>query len=857
MVDPVQDKLRDFYTGGETQIAINKWINNISENSGTPWRSSDISELRATINQEIAKSDNPNESQLQLQAYLNEAESGVREMAAQGMTFNLADEIKSIGSRYPSDFYLAVENDAMDTYKRLNPVKSAGSQIGGAFLPMVATVAANQVAKKFPFIPKVPLYIPPGVQVVKDAVVATTRKLTKKLNPFQSGIAKSGVYGTAYSMGDDEGSIKERALKMKPYVAGVTSLVLSIPSNLVTQRIFSSLADRISKFPSKDRGEEIAYDMVIEAMENDAGTIEEALVQAVNAMNKGRSLTVADVSTSSADLLDMVNMIPSKLTKQSRQVLQDRQSGRFGRLQTDLQNAFGAEAGYYETIKLLQEARSADSAGMYEAANINAETGEDRMVGLNDEYMINISGEDKPMTLNKLMQRPVMKDAYLRGSRIAANKGIVLPNVEFTPEGMVILEGENKGLGIDAFNFEFLHYMKEGLDDLISTANNPLATESSAGRTELRGFMENKNAFLQILDTNPEYKAAREVFAGHMATADALEMGKNIFNKSYTKNIDLTEMVAAYGPSEKEAFTNGVYHGLDEKLAETSEKQNYAGKLLYTPRTRSLMKLAFDGSEKDFNLFMDNMVTEADARALENKVLTGAQTAGRTSMKEKYQSKTKRALFLTDLDNFDKALRFAINADFELLTEQQDIEFADTVKRILTATEQDRLQQELTRGHTLGEAWVRAGAAPKLAAFFKGLSEIDGSPYVIGDIASQLTDFAESSSMVDFDKYDKKIKNTFNNLMKKESLDSASLDNFDRTVPSSVSEKVRPVNKESLASQLDTMLANVSQSNMPLVSPANAVTPQAQISETVLPNPKDRELAERLRANNSGIGGLA
>ena len=157
----------------------------------------------------------------------------------------------------------------------------------------------------------------------------------------------------------------------------------------------------------------------------------------------------------------------------------------------------------------------------------------------------------------------------------------------------------------------------------------------------------------------------------------------------------------------------------------------------------------------------------------------------------------------------------------------------------------------------MGEAWVRAGAAPKLAAFFKGLSEIDGSPYVIGDIASQLTDFAESSSMVDFDKYDKKIKNTFNNLMKKESLDSASLDNFDRTVPSSVSEKVRPVNKESLASQLDTMLANVSQSNMPLVSPANAVTPQAQISETVLPNPKDRELAERLRANNSGIGGLA
>ena len=43
---------------------------------------------------------------------------------------------------------------------------------------------------------------------------------------------------------------------------------------------------------------------------------------------------------------------------------------------------------------------------------------------------------------------------------------------------------------------------------------------------------------------------------------------------------------------------------------------------------------------------------------------------------------------------------------------------------------------------------------------------------------------------------------------------------------------------------------------MPIVPPATAVTPQSMISETILPNPKDRELAERLMANKSGIGGL-
>ena len=53
------------------------------------------------------------------------------------------------------------------------------------------------------------------------------------------------------------------------------------------------------------------------------------------------------------------------------------------------------------------------------------------------------------------------------------------------------------------------------------------------------------------------------------------------------------------------------------------------------------------------------------------------------------------------------------------------------------------------------------------------------------------------------------------------------------------------------------MLANIKPSNIPLVPPATAGTPASMISETILPNPKDRELAERLAANKGGIGGLA
>ena len=63
--------------------------------------------------------------------------------------------------------------------------------------------------------------------------------------------------------------------------------------------------------------------------------------------------------------------------------------------------------------------------------------------------------------------------------------------------------------------------------------------------------------------------------------------------------------------------------------------------------------------------------------------------------------------------------------------------------------------------------------------------------------------------------------------------------------------------RDNLSSQLDSALQSFQPSNIPLVPPATAVRPQDMLSETILPNPKDRELAERLAMRSSGIGSLA
>lgn len=61
--------------------------------------------------------------------------------------------------------------------------------------------------------------------------------------------------------------------------------------------------------------------------------------------------------------------------------------------------------------------------------------------------------------------------------------------------------------------------------------------------------------------------------------------------------------------------------------------------------------------------------------------------------------------------------------------------------------------------------------------------------------------------------------------------------------------------RKNLGTQLDQALQSFQPSNIPLVPPATAVTPESMLSETILPNPKDREILER-RMRGTGIGSL-
>jgi hypothetical protein len=832
----------------------------------------DISLFREKTNAKVAKQGKDASSDLiGLANFLNEAESSAMQMAAQGATFNFSEELTApLQGTFPKSFYLAVERDAMDTYKRENPIKSSFAQVGGSLLPQIADGAYRIIGSRFSKGKQTPGLFPesPTLKALSEA----RNRLMGPVGGLGNAVKRSGIYGTAYTIGADEGSAKERMTKWKPYITGIAAAALAVPSHFMS-RVFSTLADKIGSYPSAEKGEERALEMIVNAMEADAGSVEEALVLAHNAMNQNKQLTLADVSSSNAAILDLVGVLPYKGTKLAKDFLQARMDGRFGRLNSDLIKAYGPKASYFETLDALIETRKAEAAPLYKKAfmqevplsefelrfNPNADPKTiPRTIDLNQEFIFkNSEGSTEVDTINTLLYRPSLQRAANMAEKIALEDGVILPDFEMTTNGLAFASGENKGKLIDEVDMQFLHYMKLALDNELSIANKPLST--SMGNVELAKMMNSKNKFLTILDSNPEYKEARKIFAGSMATQEAMDFGLNIFtNKAYKANPE--KVISLYNDSEKEAFRNGVFESVLRKMETSTDDSNMGLKIIGDPRKRKLLQLAFpeDVGEDAFNEFINNFQQEIDSRAVEIKVLKGSQTAQRNALKEDFMQKSARAMNTRQMTQ-DELINSMMSQDFDLLNDEQRNAMSQKLAEILTQTEYNRLEDNLRKGFPFGAALMRVNPLSG-TGWLLNFKDLVGSPYAIGEITSMLGEAGEDAGALDLEKFGTEAKNKAIEIFNQEEKIDDGLsraDNFQRTVPSSVASEVMPKERQRVGEQLDQMLASFQPSNIPLVPPANAIRPQDMINETILPNPKDRELAERQMMRSSGIGSLA
>ena len=514
-----------------------------------------------------------------------------------------------------------------------------------------------------------------GEQVVGGAIPAIISKGTTA--PLTLGKAalqgfKSGAIG---GFGAGEGSPTEQLTSTA--IGGVAGGAAA-PALQLGARVVKNVSQPIIKsmFADPDvTGLQAGRNLVKEALKSDVGSVDEAINTVLQ--NAGKPYTLADIGPNTRAYLDAVSLIPSPAKQTAKKFLEQRDKGISARLTSDLQEAFGTTASFFDEFNALKTARTDLGKKMYANAF-------KKQVPVNRE-------------LTDLLGRPSVQQAYARGINIAQEKGIKVPNVVVNAQGQLVT-ADNKL--VPAVDTEFLHFVKMGLDDLVYTGKSP---SSGIGNTQLNSIKDTRAQFLNYIDkNNPSYKSARNYWADDTATMDAMQSGRT-FLKSNPDQLkaDIKKM----STSEKEAFRLGAMSDLIERVGGQSTDTvvpmtaNVARNILKDPKRVALIKATFPDNElgqNKFNQFIKNFQTEMEMKATSGQVLAGSQTAARQEA-----AKAVRGTIAQEAPNIDaQNLIFnALKMDATQMNEQQLKSTANEVVKILTETDPARLQtiaRELT-----------------------------------------------------------------------------------------------------------------------------------------------------------------
>jgi hypothetical protein len=384
------------------------------------------------------------------------------------------------------------------------------------------------------------------------------------------------------------------------------------------------------------------------------------------------------------------------------------------RLTSDIQEAFGSRASFFDEFNALKEARSDLGSKLYDRA-------------FRVEVPVNTE-------LTNILKTPTAQSAYERAARIAADRNIPLPKVQITPDGKLVTA---KGDEVKGINTEFLHFLKMGLDDVVFTGKTPT---SGIGRTELAGQKEVRQRLLNMIDrNNPAYKRARNYWADDTAAMDAMQEGRNFLKADFDElQSDLRKMSL----SEREAFRLGAMQNLLDRIggAETGQtvlagSMRDAKKLL-DPRAQRMMRLTFpegDAGDQAFGKFINNLQDELQMKVTSQSVLAGSQTAGRLEAMGKIKTEAARelpmGLSMTGL------LMQAMRRDMGAMSDQQMRSTASELSRILTAQDPNALQKiskELQQQTLMDVVRKRLPEAP--AALGRGMV----SPFLFGELGGSI-----------------------------------------------------------------------------------------------------------------------
>lgn len=313
---------------------------------------------------------------------------------------------------------------------------------------------------------------------------------------------------------------------------------------------------------------------IVKALAKDGKTPQQAL-DAVRAAARGE-MTLADVGENTAALLRRATAAPGPARIAAKSELQAREAGRIPRVDADLKQLMSGSPDFYTDVMALAAKRSKDAEKLYQAAWDS-----------NAVITPQTAGE-----IARMQNFPSFAEALKAGSRRMQDMGVDITD----PKN--VLRG--------------LHETKIAIDDMIGKAVR--AGEGGQAKT----LMDMKRQLLADMEkASPEYRVARQAYAGDSEMLTAMEEGKNIYKMP---EIDMRKMIDRFknSPSEYDAFRAGIAQAALEKLRTAA------------PGSDPLKTvLGRDAEQKMRRAFRDDSAFDAFvARLREESKMLGTEKAG-------------------------------------------------------------------------------------------------------------------------------------------------------------------------------------------------------------------------------------
>lgn len=261
----------------------------------------------------------------------------------------------------------------------------------------------------------------------------------------------------------------------------------------------------------------------------------------------------------------------------------------------------GPSTDPYTVLQATMKKRSEEAQPLYEKAL-------DRPVAWDDR-------------LQQFIDDPIVKSGIAKGVTIQRLESLA-ENKSFNPNDFAIKGFNEAGDPIMGAtpNMRTLNVVKKGLDAMVDESK-----DSVTGKLSEYGRAVDKvrSAFLQKLDDiNPDYKAARQAWAGPSQTQDAYNRGLNIFqNKGGSTGVNSTpEALSSWfnnaSKSEQDAVKIGARAALNHQMKTVGDPSAKAASLLNKDVNQSKFATLFgkgnaDSLTKQLNYHLEDPVGKA------------------------------------------------------------------------------------------------------------------------------------------------------------------------------------------------------------------------------------------------------